>query len=41
MPETAKAGDVHATYKDGILEIRVPLAPEPEVQPKAIPVEHG
>ena len=41
MPESAKEGDVHATYKDGILEIRVPLEPEPEVQPKAIPVERG
>ena len=41
MPESAKESDVHTTYKDGILEIRVPLEPEPEVQPKAIPVEHG
>ena len=39
MSESAKESDVHATYKDGILEIRVPMEPEPEVQPKAIPVE--
>jgi len=28
MPETAKADGVEATYKDGILEIRVPKAEE-------------
>lgn len=39
MPENAKESDVHATYQDGILEVRVPLEHTPEVQPKAIPVE--
>lgn len=41
MPANAKESDVHATYKDGILEIRVPLEHEPEPVPKAIPVEHN
>jgi hypothetical protein len=34
--------DIHATYKDGVPEIRVPIAPPstPE-EPKKTPVEHG
>jgi HSP20 family protein len=40
MPANVKESDVHATYRDGILEIRVPLAHEAEPEPKAIPVEH-
>ena len=39
MPENAKESDIHATYKDGILEVRVPLERAPEVQPKPIPIE--
>jgi HSP20 family protein len=39
MPTNAKESDVQATYKDGILEIRVPLEPTPAVTSKAIPVE--
>jgi HSP20 family molecular chaperone IbpA len=39
MPTNAKESDVHASYKDGILEVRVPLDPTPEVTSKAIPIE--
>jgi HSP20 family protein len=39
MPENVKESDVHATYKDGILEVRAPLEATPKVEPKAIPVE--
>jgi HSP20 family protein len=38
MPESANESDVDATYRDGILEIRVPLEPKRENEPKAIPV---
>jgi HSP20 family protein len=38
MPESAKESDVDASYADGILEIRVPLEPKRENEPKAIPV---
>jgi HSP20 family protein len=30
MPENAKESDVHATYEDGILEVRVPLEATPQ-----------
>src|SRR5262245_50077549 len=29
VPENAKESDIHATYEDGILEVRVPLEPTP------------
>ncbi len=29
LPRTAKAEDVTATYRDGVLEVRLPLGPEP------------
>ena len=38
MPPTAKESDVSAVYKDGILEVSVPLEAEPKPEPKAIPV---
>jgi HSP20 family protein len=41
LPSEAKAGDVSAQYKDGILEVRVPCAPQPEEAPKRIPVSRG
>lgn len=41
LPPGASADDVTATYKDGVLEIRVPVA-EPVAQPAAkIPVTRG
>jgi HSP20 family protein len=39
MPENAKESDIHATYEDGILEVRVPLEATPQPEPKAIPIE--
>ena len=39
MPEGASEEDVKATYKNGVLEIRVPMTePVPEAPPKKIPV---
>ena len=40
LPPDAKESDVHATYKDGILELRVPLTKAAELPSKQIPVEH-
>ena len=39
LPETAKADGVEATYKDGILEIRVPKAEEAKPRQIAINVQ--
>lgn len=41
LPEGATEGDVKASYKDGILEIRVPVAKVTEKTPTHIPIEHG
>jgi HSP20 family protein len=38
LPVEAKEGDVHASYKDGVLEVRVPCAPVVEEAPQRIPV---
>jgi HSP20 family molecular chaperone IbpA len=38
MPETAKESDVSALYKDGILEVSIPLETQAKPEPKAIPV---
>lgn len=38
LPADAKEGDVHATYKDGVLEVRVPCPPQTEQAPQRIPV---
>ena len=38
LPADAKEGDVHASYKDGILEIRVPRAPAAVPTPTRIPI---
>jgi HSP20 family protein len=38
LPPEAKEGDVHASYKDGVLEVRVPCAPEIEESTQRIPV---
>ncbi len=40
LPADAKESDVHATYKDGILELRVPMVTTTEPPSKQIPVEH-
>jgi HSP20 family protein len=42
LPEGVDESDVTATYKDGILEIRAPIATE-EAEPtvKKIPISHG
>ena len=39
LPDNAKDSDIHASYEDGILEVRVPLDVAPRVEPKEIPVE--
>ncbi|MGY1735056.1 MULTISPECIES: Hsp20/alpha crystallin family protein [unclassified Geodermatophilus] len=42
LAEGATEDDIHAEYKDGVLEIRVPVARRPvETGPKKIPVSHG
>ena len=30
LPRTAKADDIIATYRDGVLEVRLPMGPEPK-----------
>jgi HSP20 family molecular chaperone IbpA len=39
MPADAKESDISATYRDGILEVRVPIEAKTEQEPKAIPIE--
>lgn len=39
LPEGAKESDVHASYKDGILEIDVPCAPFGDRGESRVPVE--
>ncbi len=41
MPEGAKESDITATYKDGILEVRIPVAEHEEVKPTKIAVAKG
>jgi HSP20 family protein len=38
LPMEAKEGDVQATYKDGVLEVRVPCAPSFDEKPHRIPI---
>jgi HSP20 family protein len=38
LPVEAKEGDVKASYKDGVLEVRVPCAPSFEELPHRIPI---
>ncbi|GAA2865052.1 Hsp20/alpha crystallin family protein [Pseudonocardia halophobica] len=39
LPEGVSEGDITASYKDGILEVRVPMPPKPEAKkPTTIPV---
>jgi HSP20 family protein len=39
LPADAKEGDVHASYKDGILEVRVPCAPTVPEATQRVPIE--
>ena len=42
LPNGVKEGDVTASYKDGILEIRVPVAAEEEKPPvRKVPISRG
>jgi HSP20 family protein len=41
LPTEATERDVKASYKDGILEVRVPCAPAVEAAPHKIPVTRG
>ncbi len=38
LPAEAEEGDVHASYKDGVLEVRVPCPPAVEETSQRIPV---
>lgn len=40
LPRGASESDVKATYKDGVLEVRIPM-PTPPAAPTRVPVEHG
>lgn len=40
LPEGATETDVRATYKDGILEVRVPIT-KVQVQATKVPIEHA
>lgn len=41
LPEGASEEDVTATYRDGVLEVRIPVAKEQKPQGARIKVEHG
>ena len=42
LAEGATEDDIRADYKDGVLEIRVPVAqPAVQTEPKKVPVAHG
>jgi HSP20 family protein len=42
LAEGATEDDIKADYKDGVLEIRVPVAqPEVQTEPRKVPVSHG
>ena len=41
LPENVSSDDVTASYRDGILEVRVPVPPEKQAEPKTIPVNRG
>jgi len=40
LPQDVREEDVKATYKNGVLKLRVPLA-EPRSEPTRVPVERG
>jgi len=39
MPEGIDAGKIAAEFKDGVLEVRVPLPATARTEPKTIPVK--
>ncbi|MEN3264593.1 Hsp20/alpha crystallin family protein [Pseudonocardia sp.] len=41
LPEGVSESDISATYKDGILEIRVPVPERTETEPKKIDIKRG
>lgn len=42
LPDGVKQEDITATYKDGILEVKVPVPPAgPETPPQKIPITRG
>ena len=41
LPENVSVDDVKATYRDGILEVRVPIPPEKAPVAKSVPVSRG
>jgi HSP20 family protein len=41
MPEGTTDADVTASYKDGILEVRIPAPKESTATPTRVPVKHG
>ena len=41
LPDGATEDDVKATYKDGILEVRVPVVSAASKSPTRIAIEHG
>ncbi len=41
LPADAREGDIKASYKDGILEVRVPCAPMTQEAPQKIAVARG
>ena len=38
LPEGVSGDDVKASYKDGILEVRIPIPSQKEVEVKKVPV---
>ena len=42
IPEGTRESDIKATYKDGVLEVKVPVeAPAPKAVPRKVPVASG
>lgn len=41
LPEGASLDDVKAVYKDGILEVRIPVAAPSAPTPTRVPIEHA
>ena len=41
LPKGAKLEDVKATFSDGVLEVSVPLAPQPKADARAVTIQDG
>jgi HSP20 family protein len=41
LPEGTSDSDITAAYKDGILEVRVPMPEQPAAAVKKVPISHG